>query len=264
MIHEILERFFVQSWLSFKALFGWIEPKMYIFVKVINPIFQLIFFCLLAKYCYNVDDLTPWVIGNSFLLCIYNTIFGIGSVFMVERYYGTLKMVIASPSNKFFNFFQRGFVHIIDSLFTVIIGLVVGKLLFNVNFENVNIGLLLLIIVIAMFSAVGFGLFIGSLGLIISEMNLVMNICAMLLLAFSGANFPVDDMLKIFQVISNCLPITRSISLTNLLIEGQGLQNTYHLLIEEIAVGIIYAILGYILIKVTETLAKKKASLDVY
>lgn len=264
MVYESIQRFFVQSWLSFKALFGWLDPKIYFFVKILNPIFQLIFFCLLAKYCYKTNDLTQRVIGNSFLLCIYNCIFGIGNVFSVERYYGTLKMIIASPSNNFITFFQRGFVHIIDSLFTVSIGLIIGSLIFNVSFKNVNMFLFLYITIIAMFSAVGFGLFIGSFGLVTSNMNLIMNIFAMLLMAFSGANFPIEWLPDIIQKFAYCLPITRSIKAANLLMNGESLTTIFNLIREEILLGVIYIIFGYFLMKITENIAKKRATLDLY
>jgi len=261
---EGISRFFVQSWLSFKALFGWIDPKVYFFVKVLNPIFQLVFFCLLAKYCYKVSDLSPWVIGNSFLLCIYNCIFGIGNIFVVERYYGTLKIIVAAPSNKFITFFQRGFVHIFDSISTVVIGLVVGSLLFNVSFANVDLPVFFLVLIIAMFSAVGFGLFVGSFGLIISNMNLIMNILAMLLMVFSGANFPVEWLPLVIRKFAYCLPITRSIKAANLLTQGQGLLKIYSLIGQEILLGVIYIAAGYLLMQVTETISKKRASIDLY
>ncbi|WP_066498903.1 ABC transporter permease [Abyssisolibacter fermentans] len=264
MIKESIYRFFDQAWLSFKSTFGWIEPKTYFFVKILNPIFQLIFFCLLAKYCYNTDDLTHWVIGNSFLLCIYNSVFGVGAVFMFERFMGTLKMIIASPENKFIAFFQRGFVHIIDSLVTVSIGLIIGSLLFNVSFENINMYLFIMITIIAMFSAVSFGLFIGSFGLVTSQMNLIMNICAMLLMAFSGVNFPVEALPNIVQKFSYCLPITRSLKAADLIMAGGNLSAIDRLVVEEILIGIIYIIIGYLFMKITEKIAKKRATLDYY
>jgi ABC-2 type transport system permease protein len=261
---EGISRFFMQSWLSFKALFGWIDPKVYFFVKVVNPIFQMIFFCLLAKYCYKATDLSPWVIGNSFLLCIYNCIYGIGNVFVAERYFGTLKITVAAPSNKFITFFQRGFVHIIDSISTVVIGLVVGSLLFNVSFAKVNMLAFFIILILAMFSAVGFGLFIGSFGLITSNMNMIMNICAMLLMAFSGANFPIEWLPVAVQKFAYCLPITRSIKAAKLLTHGQGLSEIYSLIWQEALLGAIYIIAGYFLMQVTEDISKRRASLDLY
>ncbi|WP_346898322.1 ABC transporter permease [Clostridium sp. UBA7503] len=261
---ESIERFFQQSLYSFKALFAWVDAKVYFLVKILNPILQLLFFCLLAKYCYNAKDLTQWVVGNSFLLCVYNCLFGIGNVFCVERYFGTLKMIIASPANKFITFFERGFVHILDSCFTVTIGLIAGGLIFNIDFHNVNIPVLIFVTVIAMFSAVGFGLFIGSFGMVASNMNLIMNILSMVLLALSGANIPLEYFPVTIQKISYCLPITRSIQAANLAMKNQEISKIIHLMGEEILLGIIYIILGYTFMILMEKVAQKRASFDIY
>ncbi|WP_163193734.1 ABC transporter permease [Clostridium thermarum] len=264
MFTESIARFFLQSWLSFKALFGWIDLKVYFLVKIITPIFQMIFFCLLAKFSYNTNDLTPWVIGNSFLLCVYNCIFGIGDIFVVERYYGTLKVIIASSANKFITFFQRGVVHMVDSLLTVTIGLTIGAIIFNVSFNNVNLLVFFIITITGMFSAIGFGLFLGSFGLILSNMNLLMNIFSMMLMALSGANFPLEWFPSIIQKISNCFPITRSIKAANMLISNNNFKTIYGLIGQEILLGFIYIILGYLFIQVTEYTAKKRASFEIY
>jgi ABC-2 type transport system permease protein len=115
-----------------------------------------------------------------------------------------------------------------------------------------------------MFSAVGFGLFIGSFGLITSNMNLIMNILAMILLAFSGANFPVEWLPSIVQKLSYCLPITRSIKAANFLMRGQAASSIYSLIGYEFLLGILYILLGYFLMKLTEYLSKKRATLDLY
>jgi len=261
---ESIERFFRQAWLSFNALFGWVEPKIYFFVKVVNPILQLVFFCLLAKYVYHTNNLTTWVIGNSFLLCIYNCIFGIGGDLRVERYYGTLKMVMASPANKFITFFQRGSVHIIDAASTVIIGFVAGIVFFNVSFKGVNLLVLLLITLVAMFAATGLGLLLGSFGLITSDMNLLMNTVAMVLLALCGANFPIEKFPYAVQQISYCLPLTRSIKAANLIMKGRGISAVNSLIIGEFIIGIVYIVIGYLLLIAMENMARRKATLDIY
>lgn len=264
MIIDGICRFFRQSILSFKSLFGWLDPKIYVLVKVINPVFQIMFFSLLARFVYNVEDVTPWVIGNSFLLCTYNAIFGVGNVLSIERFFGTLKIVIAAPSNKFLVFVGRAFMHIIDALITVVIGLASGALIFGVSFAGVNIPLFFLNIFIAMFAASGFGLLIGSLGLWVRDMNLIMNTAVMGLLALSGANFPIDMFPRIIQKICYGIPITRSIEAAKLLMDDGSRTLIYILMSQEILVGVIYTVLGYILLKVMETIARHTASLDVY
>ncbi len=257
-------RFFRQSILSFKALFGWLDPKIYILVKIINPVFQLIFFCLLAKHAYKVSDVTPWVVGNALLLCTYNAMFGVGTVLLDERSFGTLKTVIASPSSKFLVFTGRASMHVFDAALTVIIGFSAGAAAFGVSFKGVNILLLILVILTAMFSASGMGLLIGSLGLRIRDMNLVLNISAMGLLALSGANFPIDRLPLILQKLSYAIPLTRSVKAARLVMSGEGLYTIGGLILGEILIGTAYLLLGYILLRIMETLARKTASLDIY
>lgn len=264
LVIDTIARFFRQSILSFKSLFGWLDPKIYVLVKVVNPVFMIMFFSLLAKYSFGVDDVTPWVIGNSFLLCTYNAIFGVGNVLAIERFFGTLKIVIASPANKFLVFVGRAFMHIIDAVITVLIGLVAGALIFGVSFKGINFPLFALNIFIAMFAATGFGLMIGSFGLWIRDMNLLMNTAALGLLALTGANFPIEMFPNIVQKISYSLPVTRSIKAASLIMDGGSTDTIYRLMSQEIIVGIIYTIFGYILLKVMERIAKNTASLDVY
>lgn len=264
MLVASINRFFRQSLMSFKSLFGWLDPKIYLLVKVIDPIFQLLFFCLLARYVYNAEDITPWVIGNAFLLCTKNAIFGVGHVLVVERFFGTLKVVVATPSNKFLVFISRGLMHIIDSLFTVFIGLVAGVIFFGISFSGVNIPLFFLVTLVAMLAATSLGLLLGCFGLWLRDMNLLMNTAAMGLLALSGANFPLASFPPIVQRLSYSLPITRSIEAARLLMTNSDTALVYRLMSQEILLAIVYTIAGYILLKLMENLAKRSASLDVY
>lgn len=182
----------------------------------------------------------------------------------MERYFGTLKMVIASPANKFVTFFQRGFIHIIDSLITVIIGLTAGVVLFHVSFNGVNVVLLLFIAFIAMFAAAGLGLALGSLGLITSDMNLVMNTAAMILLTLSGANFPIEKFPYVVQQIAYCMPLTRSIKAANLVMKSQEFNRVYELMIQELGIGVLYILIGYFMLIAMENIARKKALIDIY
>jgi len=260
---ESVERFFRQSWLSFYSLTGWFNPKIYFFTKLLTPIMQLIFFCLFTKYVYHTNDLTTRVVGNSFLLCINNCVFGIGGDLSIERYYGTLKMIMASPANKFINFCQRGFFHVIDAASSVIIGFWAGEIFFNVSFKDVNFLVLLFIILVAMFAATGLGLFLGSFGLLTSDMNLLINTASMFLLALTGANFPIEKFPYAVQQISYCLPLTRSIKAANLIMQGNQLSSISSLMIGEFILGIVYIIAGYLLLNLLENLSRKNATLDI-
>jgi len=261
---ESIRRFFTQSYISFKALFGWLEPKNYVFIKIIAPIFQLIFFCLIAKYCYGSENLAPFIVGNSLLLCTSNCIFGLGTAFVADRYYGTLKNIIIMPTSKFVLLLQRGFPHAIDSLSSVIIGGCAGSLLFRINYKGVNVWLIALVILTAMFAASGLGVLMGVLSLLTSEIHILLNITNMALIALSGVNFPTKQLPSILRYLSFCLPLTRSVAAIKSILNGGTFIQIWRLVAGELLLGTLFVIAGYLVIEVIEKLAKKNASIDIY
>lgn len=264
MFTTYMSRFFRQSTISFKALFGWLDPKIYILVKVIDPILEIIFYTLLAGYVYKTKDLTPWIIGKSFLLCTKNTVFGVGTIMRNERFSGTLKTIVATPANKFTTFLSRGFIHIIDAALSVVLGLFVGYLVFGADFSNVNLGLFATTILVAMFSASSLGLLISTFGLISRDMNLLMNTLSMIIFALSGAIFPITRLPLVLQKASYCIPITRSIQAARMISTGETSKAIYSLISQEVFIGVAYLLLGYFLLMYLEKLAREKASLDLY
>ncbi|MBG9792693.1 hypothetical protein ABD76_09385 [Paenibacillus dendritiformis] len=261
---NILVRFFRQSVLSYKALFGFLDPKVYLTVKVVNPIMQLIFFTLLARFAYNASDVTPWVIGNAFLLSVYNSLFGVGMVMVSERHFGTLKLVIASTTNNFLIFIGRAFIHVFDASITVLIGLTIGFIFFGLDFSNTNFLMLILSILVTMFSSMGMGLFLGSIGLVARDLNLIMNTIFFTLMIFTGAIIPISSLPVLLSEVPYFLPITRGIEASKLIIDGQISSKIVELLLIEFFIGFCYLIIGYISLKLFERIARKSASLDVF
>ncbi len=253
-----------QSIMSFKSLFSWVDPKEYILLRIINPLLQLTFFCLLAKYIYNTTDITSWVIGNSFLLCTTNVFFGMGYILQAERFFGTLKIIMIAPLNKFLILVGRGVIYAANSLFTVLIGLIFGSLVFGVSFKNVNLFIFFIIILIAMFASSGLGLLISSFGLITRDINLILNTGSVILLALTGANFPIKDLPIFLQKISYCIPITRSIEAGKIMLKQGDMLVIRNLMFQEFLVGVIYTILGYLMLRVMDFLSRRKATLDMY
>ncbi len=260
---ENIKRFFRSGLFSFKGLFGFLQPKIYILVKVINPIFMVIFFSLIASHAYNTKDITPWVIGNAFVLCMYNAFFGVGTELISERSYGTLKILIASPAHKFTVLLSKTTFHIVDSLITVLIGLMTGYILFNAKIPVNTLPLFFLLLLAAMFSACTMGLFIGSIGLITRDINLLLNISSMMLMALSGVNYPIDKLPIILQKINNIMPLTHALKGARMLINND-MSQIYSLLSKELIVGISYSILSYFFLKLMERLARRKATLDIF
>lgn len=259
-----MKRFFQQSYLSFKALFGWVDPASYLFVKIITPIFQLVFFCMLADFLYTGKDIAKYVAGNAIILCSYNCIFGVGNILREERYFGTLKNTVAALANTLSNFLNKIIIHIFDSLVTVFISLLAGIFIFNADFSAINIPAFILIILCGIFSAACMGLLLASFGLITDSMNLILNIISVMFLVFTGANYPIEKLPAMLKPVSYLLPLTRSIALTKKLLAGESLIRNLSLFFGEFIIGVIYLVLGYIILRYCEKIAIKKGSLDIF
>lgn len=260
----MIKRFFSQAWLYFKANNAAFSFEEYITLQTAIPLLTLIFYCVLASYSFDTDNLTRWVVGNSFLLCMHTCIFGLGATFMGERYYGRIRSIIIAPINKLTVVLQRGFFPLFVAVATVFIGFLAGSLIFGVDFTEINLGLFLLITCVGMFAASGFGLLLSVFGLVTDGMHFVLNLSTYVLMIFCGANFPIEQLPRGAQFISAVLPLTRSIQAANMLFEGVDFLVMVRLLAGEVLLGAGYFVLGFLVIRTVERVAIRKAALEVF
>lgn len=259
-----IKRVYRNSLYAFKGLYGFLQPKIYLLVKVINPILQVLFFSLIARHAYSNQDITPYIIGNAFVLCSMNAFFGAGCVMIAERGSGTLKNIIASPSSKFIIFTSKGLFHVLDGGITVVIGIITGVVFLNLRIPLSALPIFVVIILVSMFTACSMGLLIGSIGLVTRDINLLLNVASMSLMALSGVNFPVESLPYGLQLLSNVLPLTHCLKASKILIVDGSLIGVGRLILMEGFIGIMYCLLAYIVFKVMERMAKQKATIDIY
>ena len=259
-----MRRFVEQGWLNFKQRYAVTSLEEFILLESLYPILTLSFYCILAMYSFQTSDLTRWVVGNSFLLCINTCVFILGTAFDAEKYYGRIRSIILSPVNKLIIVLEKGLFPAIISVITVFFGFIIGSLLFGLDLTSIHMGLFLLIIVIGMFAMVGFSLALSSFGLITDSMHFILNLVSYLLMIFSGANFPIVQLPWIGQLISKIIPLTRSIAAVNILFENYDIDKAISLILSEILIGIIYFLISYFVIQYAEKTAKKKATLELF
>jgi ABC-2 type transport system permease protein len=259
-----MRRFFSQAWLNFKAHQAVFNLEEFLAFQAAYPLLTLIFYCVLAGYSFHTQDLTRWVIGNSFLLCMNTCVFGLGTAFTGERVYGRLRSIIVSPANKLALVLQSGFFPSLTAAFTVIVGFIAGSLIFGVNFAGINIGLFILISAVSMFAATGFGLFLSAFGLVTPSMHFILNLVSYVLMIFCGADFPITQLPKAVRFISDLIPLTRGIEAADMLFAGMDRARLLILLLGEAGVGAVYSILAFLVIRIAERIAIRKATLEMF
>jgi ABC-2 type transport system permease protein len=123
---------------------------------------------------------------------------------------------------------------------------------------------LALAILITTFSTSGLGLLLGCVSLVSIETMFINNTAYFLLLVFSGANIPLASMPGWMQTVAWGLPLTRGIAAARQLIAGSPLAEVGSLLVGELALGVLYILLGYSLFRWFEFQAKRRGTLEAF
>jgi ABC-2 type transport system permease protein len=267
MIHNIIlntRLFFQGALLSYVALFRWLRPMTYLATKVWGPLVYMLFFVFLGTYATGKDNASFYVIGNAVLACALSGIYGVSMSISGDRWEGTLPYLFATPANRLSMFVGRAFMHVIDGMLGVIIGLTWGVLLLGLDLSKADPIALALTILITTFSTSGLGLLLGSFSLITRNVMFLNNTVFFLLLIFSGANVPLEKLPEWALTISRVLPLTRGIESARLIIDGARLSQVMPLLSAELLIGFFYTFAGYLFFRWFEYQARRRGTLEAF
>ncbi len=259
-----LRLFFLSAYLSYIALFSWLQPHTYFAVKLFSPLMAMTFFVLLGRHVAGNPDASFYVIGNALHAAAISGIYGVAMSIDGERWSGALIYLFGAPANRLLLFLGRAFMHLIDGAIGVVAGLLWGVLLFSLDLTAANLPALLLTIVVATFSTAGLGLLLGCLGLLTRNILFISNLVFFLLWIFSGANVPLHTLPPWAQAFSQALPLTRAIAAARLIVAGTSLHEVLPSLLAEVVLGLAYGLAGFILFRYVERRARRDGALEAF
>ena len=106
---------FIGGLTSYRALFNWISPWVFVPQVLGYPIFEILFFAYLGRYA-GVQSDQFFLIGNAFLAIAVTGMFGMGHAVAGERRSQTLASLLASPANRFALFLGRALPSIVTGV----------------------------------------------------------------------------------------------------------------------------------------------------
>lgn len=255
-----LRLFWLGASLGYVALFRWMSPMLYLASKILMPMAQMFFFVYLGAYASGRTDASFYIVGNAIQVAAISGIFGVTMSIGGERNSGTLAYLFGSPANRLVIFSGRAFMNILDGALNVLLAFGWAVILMGLDLSHANLGALALTILITTISTCGLGLMLGSLALITVNVMLVNNLVYFLLLLFSGANVPLEQLPAWMQAISSSLPLTRGVAAARILVAGGSLESVGSLLVGELLIGLMYSLLGYFLFAAFEMAAKRRGT----
>jgi ABC-2 type transport system permease protein len=248
--------------LSYRALFNWARPAIYIPTLIGGPTFQILFFAALGSYATGRST-DYFAIGNAVQVSAMSGIYGMTMAISNERWFGTLPALLASPGNRAAMFGGRFLPFIVNGLFVSLYGFVLSVVLLGVRPQPATLGAAALALVVTVFSCSAMGAVQGGLSMRLRDGLFGANLIVFIFLLFCGVNIPVSALPGWMQVISNLLPFTHGLQAVRGAIAGQGLDQVGGLILTELAIGIVYAVIAFGLFRLLERSARQSATLDV-
>lgn len=262
-MRNALRIFFVGGATSYRALFNWISPWVYIPHTLGYPVFEILFFAYLGRFA-NVQSDKFFLIGNAFMSIAMTGFFGMGNAVGGERRSQTLATLLASPANRFALFLGRAVPSIFTGFITAVFAFTICSLILHAHFSAHELAGIALAGIVASFACTSFGLCLGSLGLRGRSVSLFADMIGGSMLLLSGANVPLDRLPHAVRLVSNVLPLTHGIQAGRLLGGGGSLAQASHLLVREALVGAIYVCLGVTLLRLFEYEGRRSATLETF
>jgi len=258
-----LRIFFVGGLTSYRALFNWVNPWVFIPHTLGYPVFEILFFAYLGRFA-GVQSDKFFLIGNAFMAIAITGFFGMGNAISGERRSQTLASLLASPANRLALFLGRGVPSVCTGLIVSSLAFTICSLILNVHFAAAELSGLAVAALVSSFACTSFGLCLGSIGLRGRNMSLFADTIGGSLLLISGANVPLSRLPGWLRAIGDVLPLTHGIAAGRQLAAGASYSHVSHLLAREGLVGCTYLVIGIVALRVLEYSGRRSAALETF
>ena len=256
-----LRVFFVGGRMTYRALFSWLTPQIYIPSLLMAPIFQILLFAYIGRSA-GLESDEFYVIGNALQYAAIPCLFAMTQMIGGERYQNTLSAILVSPAKRLPLFVGRALPVMGNAAFVSAFSFAAGCLILGVSLPSGSIPGLAVVILVAAFSCTGLGLINAAISLRVRENAVLSNVIFGFLLIFTGANVPIPELPGWMQDISHVIPLTHAIQAARELAAGASFASVTDLLGTELAIGITYLAVGLVLLRFFEWQGRKHATLE--
>ena len=253
--------FFIGGAISFRALFAWIRPWVYIPTLVVGPTAQILFFAFLGRTAHLEDD--AWfVVGNAVQSASLAALFGMGFAIDGERWMQTLSAVLGTPANRSALFLGRALPVLLNASVSAATGFIGGAVFLGFRPPLSSLPGLALLVLLGAFACTGLGMLTGAVGLRMRDVPIIANLTMAVLLIFCGVNVPLDKLPHWMHVTAEGLPLTHSIAAARRVADGASLGSVGTPVAVELALGIAYLAVGLVLLRVFEEQGRRTGTLE--
>jgi ABC-2 type transport system permease protein len=257
-----LRVFFVGGWTSYRALFGWLSPWILIPTFLVQPIFQILFFAYVGREA-GVGNDAFYLVGNAIQFASIPCLFAMGNTIGGERYSQTLGLLLVSPARRVPLFLGRALPAIVNGMACALVALGLGAVILQVRLPVSSLPLLALVVTVSSFSCTGLGLLAAAVALRVRETEVLLNLVVGALLLFCGVNVALSALPSWMAAVGRVLPMTHGIDASRAVVAGAGWSQIAGRVLDETVIGLVYLLVGLVLLAFFERESRRRATLDL-
>jgi ABC-type multidrug transport system permease subunit len=246
--------------LAYRALFVWSSPMMFVSTLLVVPLFQLLFFAYLGRQL-GVADSTFYVIGNGIEVSSIACVFGGTMAVANERTFGTLSHVVLSPRSRIALFLGRTLPYAANGFLTSLFTITAGAIILHLEIKSDVWLPLVAVIMVSSVAAAMFGLTLGVVALRVRDVWSMPNVVAVIMLLCTGAQVPLGYLPSWLRDVAYALPLTHGIAAARALVAGR-VNRVPENIVAELVIGVIYAVVSMMLLRLLEMEARRRNVFD--
>ena len=260
---DTMHRLYTQALLSYRGLFLWLNWPGYLSNVIFRPMLAVVMFGLTGRFARGDGAAEAFAIGVAVYGVANLTMGAVLQGFYYERAFATLGFLFASSGSRLQNFAGRGLLHWPNALLSVLASLVAARFLVGVDFEGANWVAVTLGFMAVSTTVVPFALFLGNFCIPMRDWQVPFGISQIGFLALTGAIIPRGDLPPGLRALGGLLPTTHGLEAIRAGFEGAGLASVRGDLIAEAAVGLAYAVCGYVMFRAFEAYARRSGAYEL-
>jgi ABC-2 type transport system permease protein len=207
----------VAGFAEFRAVHTW---RTWTFGWLMRMIAQVGFFSLLGSLIGSPAQTRYLVVGNAVMVACLEAVIVVTST-SVERYYGTLPLLVAAPYGYVTAFLGRGVQWLCTGIISSMVALTVSAQIFEVRLPWPETLWVPPLTLVSALGAYGLGAFVASLAMWVpSWSRVIMNVTCMTMMVICGVMVPVNFWPAWVQAIANLFPLTHGLAGVRGILDG--------------------------------------------
>jgi ABC-2 type transport system permease protein len=252
----VIESLARQTFLSYKSVFLWLNWPAYSASVIVNPAANVLIYGLTGRFALGSDAAEPFLIGMTAYAVTAILVGGIIQGFYYERAFGTLSLLFLATGNRLSIYFGRGVLHYPNAALCVLAS-VAAAIALGVDFGRADWPGVLLSYAAMAASVTLFALCLGNLVIVFREWSIMLAFVQTALISLTGVVVPRDELPPGLRQSGDVIPLSHGLQALRGSIAGQGLGAVADELMLELAVGLLFALLGFTLYTSIERQARR-------